>query len=99
VRADQSSFRQSLQTEQKTGFRCVRFHPLLDWNSRMIYEYRIEHNLPEHPLEAEGYLSVGCEPCTRRMTGGSQRDGRWFGQQKTECGLHTRLVENGGMEQ
>ncbi len=34
----------------------LRYHPMLDWNSKMIWEYRKEYNLPEHPLEAQGYL-------------------------------------------
>jgi len=92
VRADQSAQRKSFDIEQPTPQRAIRFHPMLAWTSRMIHEYRVEHNLPEHPLEAQGYFSVGCEPCTQCMTAEGGRDGRWFGQKKTECGLHMDLV-------
>lgn len=92
VRADQSAQRKTFEIEQPTPQRAIRFHPMLDWTSKMIHEYRMEYNLPEHPLEAKGYYSVGCEPCTQRMSAGGGRDGRWFGQKKTECGLHMDLV-------
>ena len=44
-----------------------------------------EHDLPYHPLHDHGYASIGCAPCTLP---GSGREGRWAGQEKTECGLH-----------
>jgi phosphoadenosine phosphosulfate reductase len=48
-----------------------------------------DHDLPEHPLRAEGYLSVGCWPCTRPVADGEDaRAGRWAGTGKVECGLH-----------
>ena len=46
-------------------------------------------NLPRHPLEALGFTSIGCVPCTGRpAAGGGSRDGRWGGLAKTECGIH-----------
>jgi phosphoadenosine phosphosulfate reductase len=66
---------------------------MLNWTNKMIFEYIKEYNLPKHPLEAKGYLSIGCEPCTKRYNAGDERDSRWFGMKKTECGLHTDLVE------
>jgi len=67
---------------------------MLDWNARMIEKYIKEHNLPRHPLEAQGYLSIGCEPCTRKMDlNMSEREARWFGLKKVECGLHTELIK------
>lgn len=93
VRADQSATRRAMQVEQAAAFGCLRYHPLLDWDARSIHAYRKEHELPPHPLEAEGYLSIGCEPCTRRvMDGYDERTSRWFGLNKTECGLHTDLA-------
>jgi len=54
-----------------------------------------DHHLPDHPLLAHGYLSIGCAPCTRPvLPGEDERAGRWAGQEKTECGLHT-LLRNG----
>ena len=96
VRADQSAARKAMQVEQPAGFGCLRYHPMLDWDARMIHAYRKEHDLPPHPLEAEGYLSIGCEPCTRKlMDGYDERSGRWFGLNNTECGLNTELVRSG----
>jgi phosphoadenosine phosphosulfate reductase len=57
----------------------------------MIYEYQTTFNLPRHPLETEGYISVGCEPCTSKYIS-SERGGRWQGLKKEECGLHTDLI-------
>jgi len=92
IRADQNANRKSMQIEQEAPHNTMRFHPVLDWNSKMIYEYRQEHKLPEHPLEAQGYLSIGCEPCTRKFDINDERSARWFGMNKTECGLHTDLA-------
>jgi phosphoadenosine phosphosulfate reductase len=66
--------------------------PLLRWNTRRIFEYMQEHNLPQHPLWEKGYQSIGCEPCTA-VPGDPHdpRSGRWSGKNKTECGIHTFL--------
>jgi len=92
VRADQSETRRAMAVEQPAAFGCVRYHPMLDWTARAVHAYIKEHGLPPHPMEAGGYLSIGCEPCTRRaMDGYDERTSRWFGLKKTECGLHTDL--------
>jgi phosphoadenosine phosphosulfate reductase len=94
IRGDQSSVRKNMKTEQPAPHGTVRFHPMLDWTSRMIFEYRKAHDLPAHPLDDKGYISIGCEPCTRRLTPDmSEREARWFGLNKVECGLHTDLVK------
>ncbi len=93
VRADQSAARKAMKVEQSAPFGVTRFHPMLQWNAKSIYEYRKKYNLPSHSMEAKGYFSVGCEPCTRRIDPQMQeRDSRWFGMNKTECGLHTELI-------
>ena len=95
VRADQSNTRKAMKVEQPAQFNVIRFHPMLDWTAKMIFDYQIEHQLPRHPLESQGYLSVGCEPCTRKFDPDLQeREARWFGLNKVECGLHTELVSN-----
>ncbi|MEJ2004563.1 MAG: phosphoadenylyl-sulfate reductase [Cyclobacteriaceae bacterium] len=95
VRADQSSVRKRMDTEQEAPHNTIRFHPMLDWNSRMIYAYQKEHDLPRHPLEARGYVSIGCEPCTRKVDPDMmEREARWYGMSKAECGLHTDLIKN-----
>lgn len=94
VRADQSAVRKSFQIEEKAPHDVIRFHPMLDWNTKMIELYIKEHKLPRHPLEEKGYFSIGCEPCTRKFDlEWNAREGRWFGLKKTECGLNTDLVE------
>jgi len=94
VRADQSSVRKAMKIEQKAKFDCMRYHPMLDWTNKMIFDYIKEHDLPRHPLDAEGYSSIGCEPCTLKPSlEMMEREARWFGQNKTECGLHTELIE------
>lgn len=93
VRADQSAVRAALKEEQPAPYGTVRFHPMLNWSAKMIWEYQKEHNLPKHPLEEKGYISIGCEPCTRRLDPAMQeREARWYGLKKVECGLHTELV-------
>ena len=93
VRADQSSARKNMQIEQEAPFNTTRFHPILDWSPKQIYEYRKLHNLPEHPLDKEGYQSIGCAPCTRKLDLSDERSARWFGMNKTECGLHKDLIK------
>lgn len=93
VRADQSAVRAAMRVEQPAQHGCIRFHPMLDWNAKMIWQYQQEFDLPRHPLEQKGYLSIGCEPCTRKMDPEMQeREARWFGMNKIECGLHTDLI-------
>jgi phosphoadenosine phosphosulfate reductase len=93
VRADQSAVRAAMKIEQPAKHGCTRFHPMLDWNAKMIWEYQKEHDLPKHPLEEKGFMSIGCEPCTRKLDPEMQeREARWFGLNKIECGLHTDLI-------
>jgi phosphoadenosine phosphosulfate reductase len=61
--------------------------PLADWSDADVWRYVAEHDLPYNPLHDQGYSSIGCAPCTLP---GSGREGRWAGQDKTECGLHGR---------
>ena len=94
VRGDQSATRKAMNVEQPAPHDTLRFHPMLDWTSKMIWDYRKEFNLPSHPLEAQGFLSIGCEPCTRKFDLEMQeREARWYGMNKTECGLHTDLIK------
>ena len=93
VRADQSAVRAAMKVEQPAKHGCLRFHPMLDWNPKMIWQYQKEYKLPKHPLEEKGFVSIGCEPCTRKLDPEMQeREARWFGMNKVECGLNTDLV-------
>ncbi len=67
----------------------LKLNPLGDWTKSDLEDYFIAQDLPRHPLEAEGYLSIGCEPCTSRVKPGEDpRAGRWRGWDKVECGIH-----------
>ena len=91
IRASQSAVRAGMKRLQPTEG-ILRYHPLIDWDARMIHYYIEQNGLPRHPLEDEGYVSIGCRPCTRRWADNLDgRQGRWSGLNKTECGLHTSL--------
>ena len=67
----------------------LKINPLGDWTKDDLDAYFTANDLPRHPLEAEGYLSVGCAPCTSMVKPGEDpRAGRWRGWDKTECGIH-----------
>ena len=67
----------------------LKINPLGDWTKDDLEAYFAEHDLPRHPLEAQGYLSVGCAPCTSVVKPGEDpRAGRWRGWDKVECGIH-----------
>ncbi len=77
-----------IQWDAKHGL--VKINPLALWSDEQIESYQVEHDLPRHPLVAQGYPSIGCGPCTRKVAPGEDpRAGRWAGQGKTECGLHS----------
>ncbi len=72
----------------------VKISPLLNWNSKMFWDYAKKYDLPYHPLWEKGYLSIGCSPetCTRPVQlGEDPRAGRWSGKNKIECGIHVPI--------
>ncbi len=94
IRADQNANRAGMKEEELTPQGAMRYHPMLSWTSKDIFDYRKQFDLPPHPLEAKGYLSIGCEPCTRKLLPSEdERSARWFGMNKVECGLHTDLIK------
>ena len=67
----------------------IKINPLAHWTPDMIDSYFETHDLPPHPLVEDGFLSIGCMPCTDRVRPGEDaRAGRWRGLAKTECGIH-----------
>lgn len=94
--AAQVTGRKRFQTQARAEMRRVeyfegrfRFNPLADWTREDLEAYIAARNLPRHPLVEDGYPSIGCIPCTRRVRGGEgYRDGRWSGLDKDECGIH-----------
>jgi len=88
--------RKRFQTRERAAMRTVelvdgrfRFNPLAGWAPADLDAYMRAHALPRHPLVDDGYPSIGCLPCTRRVASGqAYRDGRWAGLDKDECGIH-----------
>ncbi|WP_299518175.1 phosphoadenylyl-sulfate reductase [uncultured Serinicoccus sp.] len=71
------------------SFGIVKVNPLAAWSDAEVALYAELHDLPANPLLDQGYPSIGCGPCTRRVAPGEDpRAGRWSGFTKTECGLH-----------
>lgn len=84
----QSDKRAALPVFEKSD-RKIKVNPLANWTRDDIAAYMDTHNLPRHPLVAKGYPSIGCMPCTTRVSDHEDpRSGRWRDQEKTECGIH-----------
>jgi phosphoadenosine phosphosulfate reductase len=86
IRREQAPTRTSaakLERDERRGIWKV--NPLADWTEKDLWTYIFKHDLPYHPLHDQGYASIGCAPCTLP---GQGREGRWAGEDKTECGLH-----------
>jgi phosphoadenosine phosphosulfate reductase len=90
IRRDQSATRKSVAiAEWDTAFDLVKISPLATWTEADIWSYIREHDVPYNPLHDDGYPSIGCTHCTRRVLPGEDlRAGRWSGFDKTECGIH-----------
>lgn len=74
----------------------IKVNPLASWSKAELDRYFEDYALPKHPLEADGYLSVGCMPCTTPVAEGEDvRAGRWRGSDKAECGIHTPIGQPG----
>ncbi len=86
IRREQAPTRAATRKFERDERRGIfKLNPLADWTDKDLWRYIFEHDLPYHPLHDQGYDSIGCAPCTQP---GSGRDGRWTGQDKTECGIH-----------
>jgi phosphoadenosine phosphosulfate reductase len=90
IRRDQTSSRASAsKIEWDEKFNLVKINPLVDWTTKMVWDYVHKHNVPYNLLHDRDYPSIGCTHCTRAVAAGEDaRAGRWAGSQKTECGLH-----------
>jgi phosphoadenosine phosphosulfate reductase len=74
----------------RTG-KLVKLNPLASWSSAQTWQYLRENNVPYNALHERGFISIGCEPCTRAtLPGEHERAGRWSWEDRTkrECGLH-----------
>jgi phosphoadenosine phosphosulfate reductase len=91
IRADQSLHRARADVVGwDAKFGLVKINPLLKWTKRDVWAFVVTNDVPYNPLHDQGYPSIGCWPCTRPVAqGDDERAGRWAGQAKTECGLHS----------
>lgn len=79
----------AFSTEEK---KLVKFNPLANWSSKEVWDYIRMTEAPYNKLHEKGFVSIGCEPCTRAILPGQhEREGRWWWEEATkkECGLHS----------
>lgn len=89
----QASTRAALDSVEQDDDGRFKVNPLATWSRDRIQAEFDRRDLPRHPLEADGFLSIGCMPCTDRVAPGQDpRSGRWAGLNKTECGIHLSAV-------
>jgi phosphoadenosine phosphosulfate reductase len=96
LRAQQSDNRQHFDiVEWDEANQIIKFNPLLHWSYDEMIDYLSDNNVPYNKLHDEGYLSIGCAPCTRAIEPGEDaRAGRWWWEtSKKECGLHQVSLE------
>ena len=90
IRRDEADSRagiRAVEWDAKRGM--AKVNPLYAWTQDDVDAYVVEHGVLVNPLLSDGYPSIGCAPCTRRVEPGADpRSGRWSGTGKTECGLH-----------
>jgi phosphoadenosine phosphosulfate reductase len=93
LRAEQSENRSDLDFfEYDAHFDIIKFNPLLKWTLAEVQKYIDENNVPQNALHKQGFVSIGCAPCTRAITPGEEiRAGRWWWESShKECGLHQK---------
>ncbi|HEV7192222.1 MAG TPA: phosphoadenylyl-sulfate reductase [Jatrophihabitantaceae bacterium] len=90
LRRDEASTRRDARVvEWDDRRKMVKLNPIATWTQDKVDAYITENNVLVNPLVFDGYASIGCAPCTRRISVGEDlRAGRWAGTSKTECGLH-----------
>jgi phosphoadenosine phosphosulfate reductase len=94
IRREQTSDRAAAQVVEALPDGRVKINPLVAWTREDLWAYINRHDLPAHPLFGQGYLSIGCAPCTAPVTADQdERAGRWAGTTKTECGLHSEALQ------
>lgn len=93
LRASQSNNRSEMQSfEFDEGNTIVKYNPLMEWSLEKTIDYIKENNVPYNVLHDKGFVSIGCQPCTRAIQPGEDfRAGRWWWEQGSgkECGLHS----------
>lgn len=80
----------------RPGATLTKFNPLANWSSQDVWDYIRGNNLPYNELHDRGFISIGCEPCTKPVGPGQhEREGRWWWEEATkkECGLHGENIK------
>ena len=75
----------------------VKFNPLSNWSSAQVWDYIRSNDVPFNELHNKGFISIGCEPCTRPVLPNQhEREGRWWWEEATmkECGLHSSNIKS-----
>jgi phosphoadenosine phosphosulfate reductase len=93
LRAEQSENRNDLNLfEYDAHFDIIKFNPLLKWSLKEVEDYLDKNNVPQNTLHKQGFVSIGCAPCTRAITPEEDiRAGRWWWESShKECGLHQK---------
>lgn len=94
IRAEHSMNREGMpQVEWDEANNIIKIHPLLNWTFDEVRSYIKKYNIPYNPLHDKGFVSIGCQPCTRAIKEGEDfRAGRWWWEDSTkkECGLHIK---------
>jgi len=93
LRAEQSENRNDLALfEYDEKFELIKFNPLLKWTLKEVEDYLEKNNVPQNALHKQGFVSIGCAPCTRAITPDEDiRAGRWWWESShKECGLHQK---------
>ena len=93
LRAEQSDNRNNLDLfEYDAHFDIIKFNPLLKWTLEEVQKYIDDNNVPQNELHKQGFVSIGCAPCTRAIAEGEDiRAGRWWWESShKECGLHQK---------
>jgi phosphoadenosine phosphosulfate reductase len=102
-RRDQSPTRSDVPQVQldtafsSDGHELQKYNPLADWSSAQVWQYIRDNQIPYNALHDRGYMSIGCEPCTRPVGPNMhERAGRWWWEEATqrECGLHIINIKN-----
>lgn len=93
LRAEQSPNREQMpMVEWDQTNQIIKFHPILHWKTTEVLDYLRKNGVPYNPLHDKGFISIGCQPCTRAVKEGEDfRAGRWWWEDKSkkECGLHS----------
>lgn len=92
LRREQAVTRADMQVAEWDGLHSMpKLNPLIDWSTDQMLDYIKQHDVPYNPLHDQGFISIGCAPCTRAVKPGQHlRDGRWWWEtpEQKECGLH-----------